>query len=343
MGLWAKVGWSKLGFIYPHRTGEKPMTQHIIGAYTPNVNSVTQRVKVLCQLKNGELSLDYDGGNLVSYDPQNGVFRTLSFQGMPDSWTSKSCLNRYNFRRYCRFLDFCYSPTTNKYKVIKVIKCFSHSYRLDVEVLTLGSNSWTFVGKIPYKISPNSQGIMLNGKIHWSTQYGKYNGRHDRLIVSFDSDDDVFGAVPKVDFGVGPRFRFTLSVLGVCLAVFLHLPFKNGGGYEIWVMREYNVKESWVKEFIIGDYIPSPNSIIVNLSSMLKVVCQLNDGKLLLEYRDVMVSYDPENGIFRTLSFQGMPDSFNTIVPSVASIGLISLKFFSKVRSSLAKTLIEKL
>ncbi|KAM3320850.1 hypothetical protein P3S67_008052 [Capsicum chacoense] len=287
------------------------------------------------RLKNGELSLDYDGGNLVSYDPQNGVFRTLSFQGMPDScmtishvefsdhivenvvrkisspfksvsefktfmsyvllqqvliWTSKSCLNRYNFR----------------------------SYRLDVEVLTLGSNSWTFVGKIPYKISPNSQAIMLNGKIHWSTQYGKYNGRHDRLIVSFDSDDDVFGAVPKVDFGVGPRFRFTLSVLGVCLAVSLHLPFKNDGGYEIWVMREYNVKESWVKEFIIGDYIPSPNSIKVHLSSMLKVVCQLNDGKLLLEYRDVMVSYDPENGIFRTLSFQGMPDSFNTIVPSVA-------------------------
>ena len=27
MGLWAKMGWSKLDFIYPHRKGKRPITQ----------------------------------------------------------------------------------------------------------------------------------------------------------------------------------------------------------------------------------------------------------------------------------------------------------------------------
>ncbi|KAF3673816.1 hypothetical protein FXO38_05507 [Capsicum annuum] len=75
---------------------ESWVKEFIIGAYTLNVNSVTQHVKVVCQLKNEELLLDYDCGYLVSYDPQNGVFRTISFHGIPDYFKTSAhagCLN----------------------------------------------------------------------------------------------------------------------------------------------------------------------------------------------------------------------------------------------------------
>ncbi|XP_016442907.2 F-box protein At3g07870-like [Nicotiana tabacum] len=169
------------------------------------------------------------------------------------------------------------------------------------------------IEKVDYLIDSNYQGIMLNGKMHWLTRFGKYNGRRDKLIVSFDLADEVFAEVPKVDFVDKPRIhKFHLAVVGDCLAVAITLPHQNGGGTEIWVMKEYNVKESWVKEFIIGAYTPTPNSVMEHL---VKVVCLLKNEELLLEYKSGNVAlYDPQNGVFRPLMFQGMPNWFSTLL-----------------------------
>ncbi|XP_060210918.1 F-box protein At3g07870-like [Lycium barbarum] len=107
--------------------------------------------------------------------------------------------------------------------------------------------------------------------------------------------------------------------LGGCLAVALHY---KGAGLEIWVMRDYNVKESWVKEFKIGAYTPNPNSVTQRRQLLLKVLCLLNNGKLLPECNDFpycrdlgyLVSFDPQSGVFTRLKFERMPVLFETIV-----------------------------
>ncbi|XP_016442905.1 F-box protein At3g07870-like [Nicotiana tabacum] len=226
-------------------------------------------------------------------------------------------------------LGFGFHPITKEYKVIKIIN-YVNMYNLvswryrryrppyfgksDVQVFSLGSNRWRSVGEVVYRFDPSSQGVMLNGKMHWLTQFGKYNGRRDRLIVSFDLAEEVFAEVPKIDYGVNPRNKkFHLAVVGDCLAVALTLPHQRGGGIEIWVMKEYNVKESWMKEYIIGAYTPTPNSVTQHLQPLAKVLCLLKNGEILLEYKGGnLVSYDPKNGIFRSLKLQGMPNLFQT-------------------------------
>ncbi|XP_009614007.2 F-box protein At3g07870-like [Nicotiana tomentosiformis] len=170
--------------------------------------------------------------------------------------------------------EFAFHPITKEYKEIKIVY-YAILYHDDpwllqistseVQVFTLGGNSWRSIGEASYQIN-GSQGYMLNRKMHWLTRLGSCHGRHDRLIVSFDLAKEVFGEVPKVDFNLDLRIgKFPLAVLRGCLAVSVTLPHQNGGGTEIWLMKEYNVKESWVKEYIIGAYTTTPNSVTQHL------------------------------------------------------------------------------
>ncbi|OIT27053.1 f-box protein [Nicotiana attenuata] len=148
-------------------------------------------------------------------------------------------------------------------------------------------------------------------------------GRYDMLIISFDLADEIFTEVPNVDFNVDQKIGdFHLTVLGDCLVAAITLPHQNGGAIRIWVMKEYNTNESWMKEFIIGAYTTTTNSGIQHLQPLIKVLCLSKNGELLMDYRwGNLVSYDPQNGVFRLLKFQGIsnlfqgvPNLFQTIV-----------------------------
>ncbi|MCD7462800.1 hypothetical protein HAX54_049382 [Datura stramonium] len=159
---------------------------------------------------------------------------------------------------------FGFHPITKEYKLIKILVPYPNQNCISViEVLTLGSNIWRYVCEMPFEIDPSSEGIMLNGKMHWFTQFAKYNGRCDRLIVSFDFADEVFG-----------------------------------------------------EEFIIGTYnTPNPNCLLPHIPPLGKVLCLLKNGELLLEYLcGNLVLYDPQNGVFRTLSLPRMRGLFQTIL-----------------------------
>ncbi|KAL5861796.1 hypothetical protein ACOSQ4_003092 [Xanthoceras sorbifolium] len=231
---------------------------------------------------------------------------------------------------------FGFHPRTKDYKVIKIVyyrkTCGSTSSssnqrarrviypRSDVQIYTLGSPAWRSLGKVSYQFVRRPAEALVNGRLHWVTRPRRYSPA--RRIVSLDIADEQLREVPKPDCGGLNRCNFHLAVLRGCISAAV---YGNYGKLEIWVMKEYDVKESWVKEFNIGAYIPKgiklnldrPFKIWKNAVNgrVVRVLCVLDNGEILLEHKSrVLVSFDPKNGKFKDLTFKGMPNWFQTIV-----------------------------
>ncbi|CAA2979071.1 F-box At3g07870-like [Olea europaea subsp. europaea] len=246
------------------------------------------------------------------------------------------------FENQIVIFGFGFHPITKRYKVIKIVyypsvynleiprhvRRFTHmsSRRSDVQIYNLGTDKWRSIGQAPYRLEKRSSlGVLVSGKLHWMSHWGKYNGRRNRIIVSFDLSDDSFQEIPGPNTGnLRSLMNCHVAVLGGCLCAVLP-SYGGNGGHDIWVMKEYGVKESWVKEFTLGVY--SPRFIRPDMQKsyqiwrkflggrLVRIVCLLKSGDILVEYRGgTLVSYNPDSGMFKNIAFQGMPKMFQTIV-----------------------------
>ncbi|PSS29982.1 F-box protein [Actinidia chinensis var. chinensis] len=89
--------------------------------------------------------------------------------------------------------------------------------------------------------------------------------------------------------------------------------------------QEYNVKESWTRENVIGGYMPQRLKQVVNPRLRIwkngcnrravRVLCILKNGEVLYLYKNqALVSLHPDCNEFKYLKFPGLPDDFAAIV-----------------------------
>lgn len=88
----------------------------------------------------------------------------------------------------------------------------------------------------------NVPGTLTNGAIHWRLQ--KQGG--DFVLASFDLVEERFKELPLPDASTIFRI-FGTGVLGDCLC----LTFFKGKMKELWIMKEYGVKESQTRVLFI--------------------------------------------------------------------------------------------
>lgn len=230
---------------------------------------------------------------------------------------------------------FGFHPGTNEYKVVKIVYHWNflntgswHTRRIripghsksEILVFSFRSNTWRSIGKVPYQIERrSSQALFTNGRLHWLTR-SMYKNVRGLLIICFDIADEQFHEVPRPDFSVQNGLNYHLTLLRGCLSAVVC----SHGELEIWVMKEYNVKESWIKEFRMGAYLPEllqqklqrPFRIWGNTFNRLavRVLCILKNGEILVEYKvGRLALYDPGSGRYKDLTFKGMPNMFQTV------------------------------
>ncbi|GMI70859.1 F-Box Protein92 [Hibiscus trionum] len=232
-------------------------------------------------------------------------------------------------------LWFGFQQTTKQYKVIQIvfrrqlrrvnsstISTSISSTQSEVQILTLGNPSWRNLGTIPYRFIHSKSKTLVHGRFHWLTKPNKNTTA--TLLISFDLETEQFHEVPRPDCCCGSDkcFRQLMVVRGCLSTIAFHGDY--GERLEIWVMREYGVKESWIKEISIGAYCLPPTLLQQEIlhshtnlrpNLFVRFLCVLKNGEILLEYKSkALIVYDPRYGTSREFTFPEMPNHFKIVV-----------------------------
>ncbi|XP_031107591.1 F-box/kelch-repeat protein At3g23880-like [Ipomoea triloba] len=127
-----------------------------------------------------------------------------------------------------------------------------------VWVYTFSLNYWrrkeTTIPPFEWRLMESSVTLTLNGVMHWFKNYDR------DTIISFDLMNDVFNSIAVPVSHCFPDGDFFISrdlvVLEGSLSVIAHPEYNDyaPGGYEIWVMKEYGIEESWTKKYSIPPF-----------------------------------------------------------------------------------------
>uniref|UniRef100_A0A2N9I8H1 F-box domain-containing protein n=1 Tax=Fagus sylvatica TaxID=28930 RepID=A0A2N9I8H1_FAGSY len=207
----------------------------------------------------------------------------------------------------CQFViyGFGYDEKSDDYKVVRLVQFYADDNDLwesEVKVYSLKNDSWNRVQDCPYYLRyKRGYGMLASGALHWVVN-PKAESDKTNLILTFDLGVEEYRLVPQPDF-VDKDFHMNVGVLGGCLTIQCN-HFKVN--LDVWVMKEYGVKESWMKLFSVMQ----PETIR-SFDYVRPVAYSKSGGEVLLE-KDLkkLVWYDLNKKRVRNVRILGAPDTF---------------------------------
>ncbi|KAK3217820.1 hypothetical protein Dsin_011790 [Dipteronia sinensis] len=180
--------------------------------------------------------------------------------------------------KFC--FGFSYNDSIDDYKFVRL----NHPGNI-VEIYSLRKNSWTSIQhdlcNIRYRFD-GIQGFPLNGAIHWEFYYGDNfkDQSQNKVIIAFDLAKENF---KTLQLPITENVRCIVGLFGSYLCM---LGKGIADTYQLWVMKEYGVQESWTKILTFT----SP-------SGFPKPVCYLNNTNIPMmhKYLEGLVFYNPEH------------------------------------------------
>ncbi|XP_058198396.1 F-box/kelch-repeat protein At3g06240-like isoform X1 [Rhododendron vialii] len=170
-----------------------------------------------------------------------------------------------------------------------------------VVVYSLKTDAWRRIQDSHYHPLRCPSGVYFNERLHWLCK--RSGGSEGSLvIVAFDLSDEIFWKVqlPTL-FSYSKILYHHMAVLGGCLCVIVCLPsFFN----EVWMMKEYGVRESWTKFTI------NTKMLLVDF------LCFLAEDEILLKTegyvreevnQDKLVVYNLKKKTLRDMVVHGIP------------------------------------
>ncbi|PQP99726.1 F-box protein CPR30 [Prunus yedoensis var. nudiflora] len=158
---------------------------------------------------------------------------------------------------YDASIGFGFDAMTNNYKVVRVVTLLDQRGTPTLaEVYSLATGTWTSLGCVsPTCLTDGrASSVFFNGVLHWPV-FCKTNGDLYYFILTFHLGKEVFRKMPmpkiikwKFDLGM----QLSVSDNRKSIALFTMDNRFEDSFLEIWVMKEYGIKESWTKLITLG-------------------------------------------------------------------------------------------
>ncbi|XP_059309940.1 F-box/kelch-repeat protein At3g23880-like [Lycium ferocissimum] len=189
-------------------------------------------------------------------------------------------MDEIEYFKFC----FVYDELQDDYKVVGVFPIHENMRRVEVKIYSLKSDSWRCIDDYQgtdFSYYNNNKGKLVNGKIHWLGSWCK-------LIISIDLANEKWTEIEKPGCGTSE-----LGVFGSCLSV-LNCEYASTRA-DLWVMKEYGVKESWTKMFTTK----SPGDSMLYMFH--PPIITSNEGEILLRHGSRFTKYNPKDDSIRYL------------------------------------------
>ncbi|CAL1352151.1 unnamed protein product [Linum trigynum] len=223
------------------------------------------------------------------------------------------------------FYGFGYDSLNDDYKLVRMATFVgdenandTYNYDYEVKVYSFRSNSWKKIMDVPYYIrflhKPLHQvlhrrgyGVLVGSALHWVLPQRALLGLKN-YIVSFDFVAEKFDEVPQPEYeNKDLSYQVDVGVLEGNLCVMCNYEHVC---VDLWVMKEYGVKESWSRLFSVQK--------IRNTTAFgfLRPLIYAKDGnELLLEVNDEKLFwYDSKTGKARSVRILDGPRSFGALM-----------------------------
>ncbi|CAI9771097.1 unnamed protein product [Fraxinus pennsylvanica] len=194
--------------------------------------------------------------------------------------------------RLCIQYGFGFDEANEDYKVVGIFGRYENlgRYKTVVKVYSLKNDSWRRIENFKGGTPIHDMGKFVNGKLHWlaSPRTVHTSSRWD--IVSLDVEREIYGTVEQPNYGEADFSAVMLGVLGGCICVLCNYEKTCA---DVWVLKDYGVKESWTKVVSIP-YIDEPGKYVSSIP-----LCILLNGEVLLALGSSFVVYNPKENSFR--------------------------------------------
>ena len=170
-------------------------------------------------------STSKDDNFIVLWNPSIRKFKRvppLGYQG------------RIFFTRY----SFGYDPFIYNYKII-VVYFSRESEKNEISVYTLGTDYWRRIQDFPFSRHISGPGIFVKDTVNWLAFEDFDCGM--LAIASLDLEKESYQIILIPD--VNSDKYWSLEVLRDCLCIYV----TNDLDLDVWIMKEYGIKESWTK------------------------------------------------------------------------------------------------
>ncbi|KAH7574818.1 hypothetical protein ACOSP7_005906 [Xanthoceras sorbifolium] len=281
-----------------------------LDAVKPGVNGAT----AACRLSNschGLVCVVVSRDTVVIWNPSLQEYKVIPMSSSTFSSSSSDDI-----------FGIGYDSVTDDYKIVRFpsIHCDSeHSPRNRIEVFSLKkTNSWKTIqdsrgghGDFPYLVLQHSRAITVNGRPHWN---------EDTNILYFDASQECLGEMSwpeTTGMGTGLVIE-SLQQLRGWLGVHMSEMWSH---HELWIMKEYGVKESWTRLLRIPAMMPEPTgSPNADVFLPLEPFRVTRDGNVLLKLaHHGFFLYNPKNGTYKKFNLPQEITSYIEDIPYVES------------------------